>query len=331
MTAEWLAALYNGLARTLALDVNWPDWLGSSGRQWPLWEPATRLAATGRFPGLAEAVASLSEVPSASRSQRQTAFEETLSGNGSSPTLLYQSHYLQGRLLGPDALVVEALYRQMGLELEGAELPDHASVELEFLAYLAENEAVDPAHGAYWRSARRLFIKQHAGRWLPGVGARLARGADPAWRTIGQLLAAVVAVPAGRRKQKASQAWLPQVLSPEACTLCGFCAQVCPTHALWVDEDEEMTRLRLVARHCIGCRKCEQVCDQQALSMRLAADSASGLSEENDTVLRQSPRAICPGCGCTTVSTAELEAVAAMLETHPSWLDYCLECRALAF
>lgn len=329
MTAEWLAALYNGLARALALDVRWPDWLGLAGRQWPLWEPATRLAATGHWPGLADAVANLAEVPAASRSLRQAAFQEVLSGKGSSPTLLYQSHFLQGRLLGPDAMAVEALYRQLGLELDGAEMPDHASVELEFLAYLAENEAVDPVHGAYWRSARRLFVLQYAGRWLPAIGARLAKGSDPAWRAVGQLLAAVVAVPARRPRKETLQARLPQLHNPDACTLCGFCAQVCPTQALWVDEDNEMTRLRLVASLCVGCRKCEQVCDQQALSMYLSEDGVQ--LAESDAVLRQSPRALCPGCGCATVSTAELAAVVAMLEEHPTWLDYCLECRALAF
>lgn len=329
MTAEWLVALYNGLARVLAPEVSWPDWLGHSGREWPLWLPATRLAARGCWPGLAEAVTTLADVPAATQAQRRVAFRELLSGNGRSPVLLYQSHFLHGRLLGPDALAVEALYRQVGLEIEGAELPDHASVELEFLAYLAESEAADPAHAHYWRSARRLFIQQHAGRWLPGLGARLATGDDPAWTAIGRLLTAVVALPAKRRRREAPQFGLPQVHSPEACTLCGFCTQVCPTRALKIDEDSEMTQLRLVAGLCIGCRKCEQVCDQGALSMSMVEGSADNIAVT--AILRQSSRAICPGCGSATVSEAELAAVAAMLEAHPAWLDYCMECRALAY
>jgi TorA maturation chaperone TorD/Pyruvate/2-oxoacid:ferredoxin oxidoreductase delta subunit len=321
MTAELLSALYTGLASALAVETAWPDWLTTAGREWPLWLPATRLAADHHWPILSQAITALAEVPTASRKKRQAAYEALVACNGRPPLSLYESQHLNGRLLGPETMAVGDLYRQVGLEIEGAELPDHAAIELEFLSFLTEQEMADPAHNRDWRTARRMFLKQHAGRWLPDVGRRLATASDPAWGAIGQLLTAVLSPPKNGRVLPTTGLNLPQIAQADACNLCGFCVQVCPTRALWIDEDTQMTRLRLMTDLCVRCRKCERVCDEQALKMMGASLPQTAI------VLRQSPRAICPGCGVPTVSQAELTAVAARLGHHPAWLDHCLDCR----
>lgn len=322
MTAELLMVLYSGLARALAAETAWPDWLGAAGREWPLWLPATRLAADHHWSMLSQAITALAEVPAASRQKRQAAFEALAGGNGRPPLSLYESQHVNGRLLGPETLAVGALYRQVGLEIDGAELPDHAAIELEFLSFLAEQEMTDTANGRDWQTARRMFIKQHAGRWLPDIGRRLATASDPAWCVIGQLLTAVLSPPKNGRSPQTTGVGLPQIAIGDACSLCGFCAQVCPTRALWIDEDAQMTQLRLMTGLCVRCRKCERVCDEEALKMTGRSMPPTAI------VLRQSPRAICPGCGTATVSQAELTAVATRLAHHPPWLDYCLDCRA---
>ena len=158
---------------------------------------------------------------------------------------------------------------------------------------------------------------------------------------------------------------LPVVARAEACTLCSFCVQVCPTRALRVDEDARETRLVLDPAACTGCGKCVRTCDSRALRMSPpgppilgggdgetagspqswgdrgailsgspilgGGDSETAGSpqsvEDRGAVLRRSPRASCPACGAPTVSRAELAFVAARLGAHPAWLDYCPACR----
>ncbi|MEK7440857.1 MAG: 4Fe-4S binding protein, partial [Chloroflexota bacterium] len=110
------------------------------------------------------------------------------------------------------------------------------------------------------------------------------------------------------------------------CTLCGFCAQVCPTHALLIRETQNETTLVLKEAACIRCGKCERICETQALTMQPAVkdfNSSSGL-----IALRQSSRVECRGCGEPMVSQAEFNFVTAQIG-HPTWLDYCLDCRVL--
>jgi len=325
MPTEWLVSLYIGLARALAADIRWPDWLTAAGRDWPLWLPLTRLAAQDGRSSLKEAVLALSEVPSSSKDKRMAAFCSLFAGNGHSPIFLYESQFLGGRLLGEESLMLGKMYGRLGLEVDGAELPDHASVELEFLAYLAEKEAASPEQASTWRAAQSLFIRQHAGRWLPEVGRNLATSTDPAWSAIGVLLIAVLTpVRSGHRPNKA-RSRLPQITDADSCSLCGFCAQTCPTAALKIHEDAKTTQLWLVPDLCVHCRKCERVCDDSALTM------TGSSADPGPVLIRQSARAVCPVCGTATVSEAELKAVARRLNSRPDWLELCMECRALDF
>jgi ferredoxin len=257
---------------------------------------------------------------------RRAACEQLFAGHGRPSILLYESWHVDGRFPTPTTFAVQARYRQAGLELSG-ELPDHAAVELEFLSFLAKREEEDAGQAQKWRAARRRFLKEHAGRWLPEMGRRLSATDNPAWSAVGVLLTAVLA-PRKRLPHhqpianQAKSQLLPTVDNVSACSFCGFCAQVCPTHALRVVEDEQTTRLQLQVDGCIYCGKCERVCDEKILVM--------GEQETGERVvsLCESPRAHCPLCDRATVSQAEIGAISRRLGSHPAWLDYCLECRA---
>lgn len=64
-----------------------------------------------------------------------------------------------GFLYGPSAVEVSKIYLQAGfqLEKEGGVLPDHLSIELEFMGWLQEQK--DEEKGSQ-------FFKKHLGRWV---------------------------------------------------------------------------------------------------------------------------------------------------------------------
>jgi len=321
------ADLYHALAEALAEP---PEWLAGPGGDWPLYEIAARLAPASAGRAL-RALAEVRVEPLAVRRTRYTALCPRL--------CLYESEALTGRAFGEAALAVERYYRAVGLEVVGAELPDHASVELAFLAHVA-------AHGA--GDVERDFLTRHAGRWLPDLGRALAWSGDEVYAPVGELLAEWVEAcargpkgvlregatnvarsvtrPMPRAARGASPATrLPRVLHVETCSLCGFCAQVCPTRALAVHETERETALVLFPANCLGCGKCERVCEAHALEMKPLAGERS--LAKGRTVLRQSPRARCRGCDEPMVSQAELDFVVSQIG-HPAWLDYCSDCRS---
>ncbi len=333
------ADLYHALAEALSEP---PAWMAAPGREWPLFEIATRLAPDARC---LSALAAIRAEPLAGRRKRYAAL---FVGSGRPQFWLYESAFLTGRILGPETFAVEKLYRAAGLDTIGAELPDHASMELAFLAHLAAAGQTDD---------ERLFAKNHADRWLPQLGRALAHSGDEVYAPIGQLLAdwleeakcgmmnareacgmRATRAECGMRSAGTDSSFiihhakrsfriqkLPLIPQAESCSLCGFCVQVCPTRALAVRETSGETKLVLNDGACNGCGKCERICQSRALKMER---DLRGLAQRSDglTVLRESPRARCGACGAPTVSRAELEFVAAQIG-HPAWLDYCLDCR----
>ncbi len=320
-----LANIYRSLAHALALSnsSNFPVWLVKPGREWPLYDMALDLAAGLNSSAWHTAAAALEKVAAAPWGARRAQYQSLFVGPGRPRIWLYESQHLDGRLPGPATFQLKKLYTQGGLESSSAELPDHAALELEFLAYLTEQ-----AHRAHnsakdWHAVRVLFIKNHAGRWLPIVGQQMVRSPYPAWTAIGYALIAslIKETPKPRHKTPGVSELFPEIILEEDCTLCGFCVQVCPVQALKIQEDDLTTELWLIPKNCTHCRKCEKVCHSNALNL-----TAKKLS--STTLLRQSERAICSACSTPTVSQAELKTVEAMLGEHPAWLDTCLDCRS---
>jgi len=322
MPVELWAFLYAGLAQALSPPgFSLPDWLAAPGREWPLFDAAVRLAAQKPSPHWRQAIEALTEVTAGSQERLRAEYQTLFVGTGSPPIWLYECHHIDGRIPGPSTFVVQSLYKKANLEFVGAELSDHAALELSFLAYLCEQE-VQAKVGSYeWDTVRRLFIKKHAGRWLPDAARAMTRSKFPTWKAIGYLLIASVEQGTNRIVNQKPTNLLPEVSNREGCSLCGFCIQVCPTKALRIREDKHTTALWLLPPCCIQCSKCESVCETGGLTLtNWVADSP--------VLLQESQRGACSMCGSPTVSQAELEAIAARLGERPDWLFYCLECRS---
>ncbi len=306
------AALYQALAESLAEP---PEWLAAPGREWPLYAVALECAP---FSAAARrAATALAEIPAESLAARRARYAALFAGPGEPRFWSYESAARSGRLLGPESFAVDRLYRAAGLEVAGAELPDHAACELAFLAHLA-------GHGA--DELERRFVKLHAGRWLPQLGHGLAATADSVYAPIGRLLAGwldetVRARTSARPQPRAAIRW-PIVTQVADCTLCGFCVQSCPTRALAVAETDDQTQLVLMPGRCTGCGRCLGACPERAL--RLAGRPSGELAAPQ--VLRHSPRIACRACGAPMVSQAELDFVARQIG-RPDWLAYCADCR----
>ncbi len=233
-----------------------------------------------------------------------------------------------GRFLGPEMIALERLYRVMGLEVVGAEAADHVSVELAFLAHLSERQAAEPSLASKWKRLERMFIKRHAGQWLPALGRLLAASGDEVYGPVGALVADWTLesqLPKRRQGKQNSKIHRPFIGREELCTLCGFCVQVCPTGVLKIHETTQDTMLQVTASPCNGCRKCITACPPEVLTVRRINSEYSLLDES--VVLRRSPRVYCPGCREATVSQAELDFVSEQLG-QPEWLPYCLPCRS---
>lgn len=314
------ADLYLALAE--ALDEP-PPWLALAGQQWPLLACAKRLAPVSA--AAERAAVAIAEVRREPLRERRTRHRGLFRGGGHPRLWLHESLHRSGRLLGPQMFEVEQLYRAAGLQIADGALPDHASVELAFLAHLAKRADSEPRRAAQWRRIEKLFLRKHAGRWLPEVGRAIAASGDAVYAPIGMLLADWLEEAEQRKRRERTAQRFP-VVAQARCTLCGFCVQRCPTRALIIDEDEEETALLLSADRCCGCSKCAQVCETGAMQMEQAPQGQAEGMPGGWQSLRRSPRARCPGCGEPTVSNAELDFVARQIG-HPRWLAYCLRCR----
>ena len=325
MTGTLQSELYGALAEVFS---DPPDWLALSGSEWPLYSIATGLAICSINARQAlEKMKGISPEPIAVRQERYNAL---FSGPGRPRFWLYESLYRSGKLFGSETMDVEGIYRTAGLEIEGAELPDHVSVELAFLAYVAYQQVVSDQQTGTWEEIERNFIKAHAGRWLPALGHNLADSGDEVYAPIGQLLADWLmgsiqplhngyALPTGL--------CTPVMQEVENCSLCGFCVQVCPRRVLSIHEDSGKTVLFRSGRSCNGCGKCVRICPGRVLMLGKLITGA-GTSGEM-VALRSSPRALCPKCGRPTVSQAELECIMGQIGYLP-WLELCQECRFIS-
>lgn len=321
-TEEARAALYLTLAE--ALDEP-PSWLPLPGREWPLCAAAAALQ--DRSAAAATAVAQLAPIPEERPADRLARYRSLFATSEQPPLSLYESMSRGGRLLGSESMRVERFYHAAGLVVPPGELPDHACLELAFLAHLSQQATIYPNQAAQWRRIERQFARRHPGRWLPQLGRALADSGDMVYAPIGELLASWLAevtsissVPPPRPATR-----LP-VVAASSCTLCGFCVQVCPDGALAIHEDDGWTSLELSAARCSGCARCAGTCPAGALQLRAAPANKADGDASAWRSLRRSPRLRCRACARPTVSQAELTFVASQIG-HPPWLDYCLECR----
>ncbi|KAA3611864.1 MAG: hypothetical protein DWQ01_07195 [Planctomycetota bacterium] len=110
----------------------------------------------------------------------------------------YASIYLdpKQRLMGEVARFVAEFYAEAGLEPGPGprELPDHIALELEFMYFLAFQEAEAPPSNHAWFHRQRSFWLEHLGRWLPEFARKLiSTDRHPFYVSLGRLLEEVAA------------------------------------------------------------------------------------------------------------------------------------------
>jgi ferredoxin len=320
------ADLYALLAELLAEP---PEWMNLPGREWPLFETLTQLGAESD--AARRHLDLVAGLPSEGVDQRRARYA-ALFASGRPRFWLYESAARTGKILGKPTFAMAQLLQAAGLETDGAELPDHVSLELAFLSHLVERDNIS--------LYEKQFLDQH-GAWMIDLGRALGQSGDAVYAPIGQLLADWLT----ERMQRATpnsqlatrNALLPVVPNPNDCTLCGFCAQVCPTRALKVMEDRQQTILALNPAECIRCGKCEKICEAKAIAL-IGNESQStqhatyhpvAQRSGRNTILRQSPHARCKTCGKPIASQAEMDYIVSRIgEAH--WQHLCLDCRAYA-
>jgi TorA maturation chaperone TorD/Fe-S-cluster-containing hydrogenase component 2 len=311
------ADLYALLAETLAEP---PDWMSLSGGEWPLFETLTSLASKSE--AARRHLDLLVGVPSEGLDQRRERYA-ALFASERPRFWLYESAAKTGKILSPQTFEMARLYHAAGLEAAGAELPDHISLELAFLSHLIGQDTI-----LSYQEILQQFLEKH-GVWMIDLGRALKQSGDPVYAPIGQLLAdwlteqtTLPAQPMTVTHHQVRNTLLPVVLRADDCTLCGFCAQVCPTRALKVMQNDEGDFLLLNAAECVHCTKCERICEFHALKMNLPVRSG-----EKTLILRQSPHVRCRACGKPIASQAEMNYIVSQIGEAP-WQHLCLDCRA---
>lgn len=308
------------------------DWICLAGQDWPLFKLSERI-----FPGdpLLEMISGIpAETPEHRRSRYACLFGSQVqqSETGNNPGVpkywLFESAFLTGKILAASTFEVARLYKNYGLVVNGSELPDGISEELAFLSYLS----VENPRG------EMEFLSKHACAWMPALGLSLSRSSDPVYAVIGLVLYRWLNLCQSpeiesRKKETIEENKKPVLVNVDACTLCGFCAQLCARHALNMKETELSTFLVLNAPLCNGCGRCVRVCDQKLLALQPAVAAETPNSDKDfsaQQILRSSARVNCKRCGEPMVSRAELDYVISQIG-HPDWLDLCQNCRVPAY
>jgi ferredoxin len=291
-------------------------------------------------PACAKAAHALTAMPAVDGPALRRQFGRITSPPGRRPPAFHESLQREGRLMGASTRAVEATYRRHSIAVDGGELPDHASVELTFLATLAEAEATarecpDPRLVGQVRLAARRFLREHVAAWMPAPAQAMAASAAPFYAVVGTWLHEFLAEEQQpRHAARTARRLHPALATADDCTLCGLCIGRCAPGALRMQEDDRHTALVFAPDRCTGCAQCVAVCPPQALAMtRDVAPDRDGGTWGNVT-WRAASRLACPCCGRPTVSTAEMDAVRRALPDLDgdslARLAWCTRCKSRA-
>jgi len=118
------------------------------------------------------------------------------------PAPPYESLYWvesQGMVMGEPTLAVRAMYRGEGLDLSGSvhDLPDHIIAELEFMSYLAGQEALrwerEPEGVRSCLMKQDAFLSAHLAKWTPLFTRAVVRETNEEfYRLLARLLAGFI-------------------------------------------------------------------------------------------------------------------------------------------
>ena len=96
----------------------------------------------------------------------------------------YGSIYLEdGKIMSESTLVARDAYEQEGLDIVLKDAPDHISVELEFMYFLALKEAEarensDPEEATRLYNKQASFLRLHLGNWVGAFADNIEKNAE---------------------------------------------------------------------------------------------------------------------------------------------------------
>ena len=151
---------------------------------------------------LRDAILATRNRPAGWQEALEAEYTRLLIGPGDVPAMPYGSFYLSPsrHLMTEETLAVRQCYLEAGLAVERLnQTPDdHVGVELEFLYFLGQRAAQaamqgDQAGAAAALNARRSFVADHCGRWMPAFALRMqAATSEPVLVAAARLLAALI-------------------------------------------------------------------------------------------------------------------------------------------
>ncbi|MEZ0346078.1 MAG: 4Fe-4S binding protein [Infirmifilum sp.] len=127
-------------------------------------------------------------------------------------------------------------------------------------------------------------------------------GAEPAGYTLPALAAALQPL-----RESTGLPLYDLHVDPGKCTLCGACARACRTGALVYSQDGARAALLFTQSRCVGCRDCEAVCPEHALTL-VRRVNPERLKPQHVPVL-EAPMAHCASCGAPIAPLPTLKAV----------------------
>lgn len=108
------------------------------------------------------------------------------------------------------------------------------------------------------------------------------------------------------------------------CTLCGACPDRCPTGAISLKEEADLSQLLFSHSRCIGCGTCIKICPEQVLRVERALDF-SRLTET--VVLAEGQTVRCERCGASIAPEGLVTKVQHLLGPQAPDLRLCPSCR----
>lgn len=151
---------------------------------------------------VAEPLRQLKEASDASYDRLRLAYMGLFPPIASQDAPGYETGYRGDGVFQQSAIMADiaGFYRAHGLRSGGSERerPDHITVELEFMAFVARKEALALTesswdNAAICRDTAALFLRDHLGCWASAFGLRASRVSTSPWyRALGEMLAAWV-------------------------------------------------------------------------------------------------------------------------------------------
>lgn len=245
----------------------------------------------------------------------------------------YESVHIEGQLGGITCDQVKRCYAEAGLKMSTTQhqLPDHISVELAFMAYLAAQEEQDTAQAQTWRQKQRRFLLDHLARWLPSFWQKIENSAaHPYYHEAACTLRMLVE--GDLKRSTVTKRYLNIRLSVDTqrCTLCTLCKDSCSPGAISVESTHTALTLLFNRADCNGCRACLRICPENAIILERCPPLDQPRRSQQSS-MASAPRVICPRCHQPHIALPWLEQLTRRLEDGKfatQSLVYCPPCKS---